>query len=147
MLYLEEYPVTDAPPAEKKPRSKRIYVMWGAAIALLLVCTSWFVGRQLHYNEASRRYRAIRVGMSPEEVAALFQGYKAAGLTENPFEKLDADQKQSIQFDAVFWQNTIIVLYRKRRVVGKFLITPDPLPAEDFPYIRPPRISGNSAPQ
>ncbi len=28
--------MTDAPPTEKKPRSKRIYVMWGVALALLL---------------------------------------------------------------------------------------------------------------
>ena len=36
MLYLEEYPVTDAPQTEKKPRSKRIYVYWGVALPLLL---------------------------------------------------------------------------------------------------------------
>ena len=33
---MEEYPVTDAPPTERKPRSKRIYVYWGVALTLLL---------------------------------------------------------------------------------------------------------------
>ncbi len=36
MLYWKEYPVTDAPPTEKKPRSKRIYIYWGVALTLLL---------------------------------------------------------------------------------------------------------------
>ncbi len=36
MLYWKEYPVTDAQPTEKKPRSKRICIYWGIALALLL---------------------------------------------------------------------------------------------------------------
>jgi antitoxin component YwqK of YwqJK toxin-antitoxin module len=37
MLYVEEYPVTNPPPEAKKPRSRRIYVMWGVALTVLAI--------------------------------------------------------------------------------------------------------------
>ncbi len=128
--------MSEGGPAERK-RSKRLYVYWGVALALLLMGAGWLIRSKLVYSDLSRRYKAIKPGTTPEEVRRLFDGYEVSALRSNPFAKADADKVQHISVPNGFVVDSFVVFYRNGKAGGKIVVSADPYSTEDFPHLWP----------